>query len=155
MGRLDEDGGGASRSTDPAGGTSSATDVSLREYLHAEITAVERRSEARFEAMQRAVDTALEATERRFEGVNEFRSALSDQAQAFVTRDAISALQDKLQASIDRNTSDLRLLAQRLDLREGEDSGAKLTRTGLYTSVVAAILFIGLLISLANYFANH
>jgi hypothetical protein len=35
--------------------------VSLREYLHAEIAAVEQLSQARFDAMQRAVDKALEA----------------------------------------------------------------------------------------------
>jgi hypothetical protein len=54
--------------------------VSLREYLHAEIAAVEQLSQAPFDAMQRAVDKALEATDRRFEGVNEFRATLSDQA---------------------------------------------------------------------------
>jgi hypothetical protein len=52
----------------------------VAEYLHAEIAAVEQLSQARFDAMQRAVDKALEATERRFEGVNEFRATLSDQA---------------------------------------------------------------------------
>ena len=45
----------------------------------AEIAAVEQLSQARFDAMQRAVDKALEATERRFEVVNEFRATLSDQ----------------------------------------------------------------------------
>lgn len=41
-------GGGASRSTDPAGGTSSATDVSLREYLGEKIHDDRRTNKERF-----------------------------------------------------------------------------------------------------------
>jgi hypothetical protein len=151
----DDPGGGASRSTDPARGSSEGTDVSLREYLHAEIQAVERRSEARFESMQRAVDLALEATERRFEGVNEFRATLSDQAANFVTRDAMTALGEKLQASIDRNASDLRALSQKIDLREGEESGARITKGTLYSALIGATLILGVIIALANYLTHR
>lgn len=42
------DGGGASRSTDPAAGTSSATDVSLREYLNEKIHADRKLNNERF-----------------------------------------------------------------------------------------------------------
>jgi hypothetical protein len=150
-----EDGGGASRSTDPARGSSEGTDVSLREYLHAEIQAVEHRSEARFESMQRAVDLALEANDRRFEGVNEFRQTLSDQAANFVTRDAMSSLNEKLQAAIERNSADLRLLSQRIDRREGEESGARITKGTLYSALVVAIAALGIFIALANYFTHR
>ena len=43
-----DDGGGASRSTDPAAGTSSATDVSLREYLNEKIQADRKLNNERF-----------------------------------------------------------------------------------------------------------
>jgi hypothetical protein len=160
------DGGGASRSTDPAAGTSSATDVSLREYLTALIQAAEIRSDARFEAMQDAVRTAFgesqkaitkaeTATEKRFESVNEFRSALTDQATRFVTRDALASLSDKLQAGIDRNRDDLDTLSQRLDLQQGETSGARLTKASFYVGVTLAVGIIGLLIVLANYLSTR
>jgi hypothetical protein len=105
--------------------------------------------------MQRAVDLALEATERRFEGVNEFRATLSDQAANFVTRDAMTALGEKLQASIDRNASDLRALSQKLDLREGEESGARITKGTLYSALIGATLILGVIIALANYLTHR
>ena len=137
--RKDE-GGGASRSTDPAAGTSAATDVSLREYLVALINAAESRSNQRFEAMKEQVDAAFAAsqlaidkadmaTEKRFEGVNEFRAALTDQAARFVTQDALVSLSDKLQASIDRNREDLDALSKRIDVRQGR-SKARASPTG-------------------------
>jgi hypothetical protein len=141
-------------------------DVSLREYLSALISAAEKRSDDRFEAMQEAVKAAFAesqkaitkaetATEKRFESVNEFRASLSDQATRFITRDTLNALADKLEASIDRNREDLDQLAKRLDLREGETAGSRLTTTTLYTAVGVAVAFIGLLVIVANYLSNH
>lgn len=151
---MSEEGGGASRSTDPAAGTSSATDVSLREFLNERINAVERRSEARFTAMQQAVDLALEATERRFEGVNEFRSTLSDQAQHFVTVDTLNAIVERLEAKTERNRDTIIEVSKRIDRREGQESGSRLTKGSFYAAFGAAIAFIGLMIVLASYIAK-
>lgn len=164
--RVTEDGGGASRSTDPAAGSSAATDVSLREYLMAQIDAVEKLSDQRFEAMkeqvaaafassQRAIDKADEATEKRFEGVNEFRAALSDQATRFVTTDTLHALGDKLEAAINRNREDLDNLATRIDLREGQVSGSRLTMGNLIALVTVGLGILGVIIVLANYLASN
>jgi DNA anti-recombination protein RmuC len=142
---MNEEGGGASRSTDPAFGSSSATDVSLREYLVAKIDAVEKRSDERFEEMKAAVATAFSesqkaitkaetATEKRFEAVNEFRQTLSDQAAAFITRDTLNSLTEKLEASISRNRQDLNELSKRIDLRQGELAGSK-TTTGTFLAI--------------------
>ena len=163
---MSDEGGGASRSTDPAAGSSAATDVSLREYLMAQINAVERRSELRFEAMKEQIDAAFKssqlaidkadtATEKRFEGVNEFRAALSDQATRFVTSETLYALGDKLQASIDRNREDLTSLANRINLREGEQTGSRVTRGALYAGLGAFATVIGLLVVLVNYLSSH
>jgi hypothetical protein len=163
---MADDGGGASRTTDPAAGSSAATDVSLREYLMAQINAVESRANLRFEAMkaqveaafassQRAIDKADEATEKRFEGVNEFRAALSDQATRFVTTETLASLGDKLEASIDRNREDLNTLATRIDLRQGQDVGSKLT-WGSVMAVIAAIgTIVGILVVTATYLTTH
>jgi hypothetical protein len=149
------EGGGASRSTDPAAGTSTGTDVSLREYLTQQINAVERRTEQRFESMKQAVDLALQANERRFDSVNEFRATLSDQASHFVTRDTLEALSEKLQSSIDRNAEDLNKLSRRVDLREGQEAGSRLTAGKLYAAIGAAIAVLGLVIVVANYLAGN
>lgn len=161
-----DEGGGASRSTDPASGTSSATDVSLREYLTSLILAAEKRSDARFDQMKEMVDTAFSssqkaiekaemATERRFEGVNEFRAQLSDQATRFVTRETLDALIEKLEAQIDRNRSDLDDLSKRVDLRQGELRGTEFTMTRIITAVSLGFAAIGVLFVLLNYFTSH
>ena len=162
---MNDEGGGASRSTDPAAGTSAATDVSLREYLMAQIDAAERRADLRFEAMkeqvaaafassQRAIDKADEATEKRFEGVNEFRSALSDQATRFVTTETLKALGDKLEAGITRNREDLDALSSRIDLRQGQEVGARLSYGNIAALLGVAATIIGIVVVLANVFTN-
>ncbi len=162
---MREEGGGASRTTDPAAGTSTATDVSLREHLTALIEGAERRSDERFRHMKEMVEAAFEsaqtaitkadiATEKRFEGVNEFRAALSDQAQHFVTRDALIALSDKLDAQINRNREDLDALSQRIDLREGQHEGSRVTTGYLVTATTIAIGIIGLIVVLATYYGG-
>ncbi len=163
--RAEGEGGGASRSTDPAAGTSAATDVSLREYLTALISAAESRSDARFEAMKQTVETAFhasqvavgkaeEATAKRFDGVNEFRAALSDQAATFVSRPTIDALVEKLEAQIDRNRQDLDALARRIDVREGQLQGSKVTIGNLIALVTVAAAIIATIVVLANQFAG-
>lgn len=160
-----EEGGGASRSTDPAAGSSAATDVSLREYLTALINNAERRSDARFESMKEMVETAFttaqtainkadEATEKRFEGVNEFRAALSDQAQQFVTKPTLNALVQKLEAQIDRNREDLDALAKRIDIREGQAAGSRVTWGNMTAIIVAAAAAIGIVVVLANWLSG-
>jgi hypothetical protein len=48
--------------------------------------------DAALAAAEKAVQKAEMASERRFEGVNEFRQTLSDQAGTFATKDAVNAL---------------------------------------------------------------
>ena len=71
--------------------------VSLREHLEALIAAHDRRYEQMFTSSRTAVDAALSAakeavakaeaaSERRFEGVNEFRATLADQQRTLMPR---------------------------------------------------------------------
>jgi hypothetical protein len=164
---TETEGGGASRSTDPAYGSSSATDVSLREYLVALIHAAEQRSDARFESMKDQVDAAFRssqeaiskaelASDKRFESVNEFRAVLADQQRDLVTRQVLNAMSEKLEAAINRNRDDLSILEKRLTLREGQTIGSRITGGVLVTVLTVGIAFLGLAIVLANYLTtNH
>ena len=163
---MSDPGGGASFTTDPAAGTSAATDVSLREYLTALINGVEERSDERFRHMKEMVETAFEnaqtaitkadiATEKRFEGVNEFRAALSDQATQFVTRDAMVALADKIENQIDQHRKDMDGIIRRLDLREGQTQGSRITGGILVTVITVGVGVLGLLLVLATYLSGH
>ena len=159
---MNEEGGGASRSTDPAAGSSAATDVSLREFLtlmveaemrrvNERFQAVENSTRAAFENSQRAIDKADMATEKRFEGVNEFRAALSDQASQFVTAEQLQAVSDKLEAGYIRNREDIDRLGVRMERREGETAGSRLTYGTIAALLAAFATIIGLLVVAANW----
>jgi predicted transcriptional regulator len=163
---MRDEGGGASRSTDPAAGTSSATDVSLREYLIALIHAAEQRSDARFESMKDQVDAAFRASQeainkaelaadKRFESVNEFRAVLADQQRDLVTRQVLSSMSEKLEAAINRNRDDLSNLEKRLTLREGQTLGSRITGGVLVTVITVGVAILGLVIVLANYLTTN
>ena len=116
--------------------------------------AMEKSTDAAFQSSQRAIDKADEATEKRFEGVNEFRAALSDQATRFVTNETLTALGDKLQASIDRNRDDISTLSTRMNLREGEVQGSRLTYGNIAALIAVAATIIGIVVVAANYLAQ-
>lgn len=129
--------------------------ANLRELFQAERTA------------QREANTkALDSIDRRFENVNEFRGALSDLSSRMATRDQLEGLGDKfetehssLEARFDalyqRNRGDIDAINTRLNLREGETQGSRLTKGNLYTTVAVAIAALGLLVVLANYLTTH
>ena len=100
--------------------------------------------DAAFKAAEQAVSVALanaekatvkaeSAADRRFEAVNEFREALTDQTASFPTRNEVSVQMDALRAESGRNTAriaDLELrLTSRLDLSQGSATGTREYRT--------------------------
>jgi DNA repair exonuclease SbcCD ATPase subunit len=182
------EGGGASKSTDPAAGTSTGTDVSLREYLtslienarrecKANVDSLREQVEAQDKAGKEAIAKALESVDRRFESalasidkrfdsVNEFRDALGDLSNRMATQDALHGLSDKVEAAQEamearfegfyqHNRTDILQLTKRIDMREGQAIGSKITTTTLVTIVTVAIGLIGTIVVLANYFSSR
>lgn len=91
--------------------TPEVTDVSLRDHLTMMVTNLEKRMDARIDAMQRATEVAFRASESRLDSVNEFRAQLGDQTRTFVTREVLDALISKLQTEVEglrRDFEDLR-----------------------------------------------
>jgi hypothetical protein len=91
---TEHEGGGASRSTDPASGSSAATDVSLREYagrdiwwldrhLTAEIAALRRETGAANHAAERAITVAADEAKERLAAHNGLIQKMEDQASHF------------------------------------------------------------------------
>ncbi len=72
----------------------------LKEFLLAELQAADLRYEQRFKAAENAVMKAENASEKRFDGVNEFRAALADQTASLMPRAEaearIASVADKL-----------------------------------------------------------
>lgn len=88
-------------------------------------------------AAEKAVTKAEIAAEKRFEGVNEFRSTLQDQASTFVTRVEFEAEHNAL---ADR----IRDLATRADRNEGRSSGLN---SG-WGYLVAAVTLVGVVVAI-------
>jgi hypothetical protein len=113
--------------------------VSLKEYVLAEINALRRDMDSKFEAQQREVETALAAQNKRFEAVNEFRGTLSDQASRFVTR-------DEMQSQFKPALEDIRVLRDAKSNLEGKASqtsmmvAAVLGAVGAITGILTLIM---------------
>jgi hypothetical protein len=99
-----DEGGGASRSTDPASGSSAATDVSLREHLEGQLRAVDRyyqaelRSlkeliETKHDAAQQAVELALTSQKELAEKHNDLIRQGERKDETYATKDEIGRLE--------------------------------------------------------------
>jgi predicted nucleic acid-binding Zn-ribbon protein len=77
---MSDVGGGASRSTDPAAGTSSATDISLREFIYERFRALEQRLDERHAADKAAVAVAKETADAALLAHNQLIRQMRDQA---------------------------------------------------------------------------
>lgn len=102
---TDDAGGGASRSTDPAAGSSAATDVSLREHFAALREAdrelarerlAHQREVARLvrEADKEAIDKALEASKELAEKHNDLIRAGERKDESYATKTDVNRLEN-------------------------------------------------------------
>ena len=93
------EGGGASRSTDPAAGTSSATDVSLREYLSSRVDALDRLIQSQRTDDQTALDKALDAAKELAGKHNDLLRQMDRKDATYATKadiDRLTAWQSRL-----------------------------------------------------------
>jgi hypothetical protein len=125
---------------------------SLSAYIaHNEAMRVEaeKRYEERFVSQDDAVKTALisakEATakfeaanEKRFEGVNEFRATLSDQAATFISRTEVDQQVKALDDKID-------LVTGRMDRLEGRTGGSSATWAYAIAAIGVAGTIVGII----------
>lgn len=102
---MSGEGGGASRSTDPAAGSSAATDVSLREYvatmvsaldrhLTAEIQSLRRETQAANENSAKAIEVAAHEAAERLAAHNGLIEQMQKQGGTFATREALETFRD-------------------------------------------------------------
>lgn len=103
--------------------------------------ALERASIVALGVAKEATDAARVASEKRFDGVNEFRQTLSDQAATFVARSEYAAghesLNDKVLA-----------LVSRLDRIQASRSGGQETQNLVVPWLVAAVSLMALVASI-------
>ena len=141
-----EEGGGASRSTDPATGSSAATDVSLREYsaretwwldrhLTAEIAALRRETTAATDSAKEAIQVAKDEATERLKSHNGLIEKMEDQASHFATSQAL----DDFKVAITQTLNDYK-----------EAANDRLTRIEKFQYTLAGIGLILIFIGVSN-----
>jgi hypothetical protein len=160
MTKVDNGGGGASRSTDPASGTSTATDVSLREFITT-LRAVDIRS-AKYAVFALFAFGAFAWSEiqRRLEILNHENARLLQQQERTVSQDTYSANEQqrkeeqqeykKWKEDVDRDrvqsvTKEDLIRETRSTRNQGVQSSTSVI------SVIIAVVILGL--AILNYFA--
>jgi hypothetical protein len=175
---VSDEGGGASITTDPASGTSSATDVSLREHLAARLHDAEKRIDER-DRLIREADMRLRQADLRFSEERDRRYAEVD-----VEREKALAIKEKAdeaarvlvaanQAYRDEKANELReqISRERLLYATKDDvvgvvekvealigtrsEGAKDAISSLNSRIATVGVLLGILVVVANYVASH
>lgn len=117
--------------------------VELRDYVDQRIADINRHYDTRLEAVQHATNIALEANEKRLDGMNEFRDTLRDQAGRFITRDEVGLMINKLEV-------DVRSLQKTRDMLEGKASQASVASAQITAWAGIVIGIISLLVTVAK-----
>lgn len=106
-------------------------------------------------ASEKAVSKAETANEKRFEGVNEFRAQLSDQANTFIPRAEARALLDAISSRLDESIKNS--ASQLADLKEYRAGNQATSAAGrqsiayIFTAIAALTGFVGIALAvLAN-----
>ena len=115
----------------------------LREHFETLIKLNDERYNERFAYQENALKKAETASEKRFDGVNEFRAILTDQQKTFITRNEWGsqhhALEDKINA-----------LENRATLSEGKGEG----KHALWGYIVGGIGLISLVVTIIHVLAS-
>lgn len=122
----------------------------LKAFLLATVEGNDRRYAERFGAGEEAIEKANAATEKRFEGVNEFRAQLSDQSRTFMPRTETEVLMRSIGDRIDVITKlvevNTRAIATINASRVGQQEGSRAVwgwiagGFGLLFGIIAAIM---------------
>jgi hypothetical protein len=123
-----------------------AEQVTLRDYFDSRIKALEKSIKVASKTAERAVIKADAATEKRFDGVNEFRASLADSARLTMPRTECEGLIHALDARIDTIQSKIDQLGLRLNSRDDLGQGRKdvwayiIAALGVLSALVMAII---------------
>jgi hypothetical protein len=109
--------------------------IAQQEAIQAALLAQKEAVNAALTAADRALSKAELASEKRFEGVNEFRAALSDQARELMPRGEAQTLISSLSAKVND-------LTDRFNRSEGKGTG-KDQSWAVVIAVISALLGIG------------
>lgn len=119
----------------------------LREHFDRIIADLERRLDERIDGQKESVTVAMAASEKRFDGVNEFRQALGDTSRLQMPRleaeNLMKALNEKMEAA-DKG------IAARLDAVTNTVVGSQGRTSGVHSGWGYAVGAVGLMIAVVT-----
>jgi hypothetical protein len=128
------------------------------------LTAAERLVQTAASATEKAIGKAELASDKRFEGVNEFRAQLRDQAATFLPRQEYaaghSALAERVDAAVDRQNERLGTVESRLDVVSTSLATERTVTTDrrlgvqLMTAIAGVVVFV-LSVLVTIYLSTH
>jgi hypothetical protein len=159
---MNDEGGGASRSTDPAAGTSTATDVSLREFfgvirdadlrfdaerdrrLTEVATEREKALKIKEEADKAALALAREIQTYKDEKANELREQINSERGLYATKGDVVAAIEKVEATI-------KPISEYVSSDRGRNTGIGLSANVLLAVVTLLIAGTSVIVYLATH----
>jgi tetrahydromethanopterin S-methyltransferase subunit G len=114
--------------------------ISLKEHFEILLRVHDEKNTLQFNAMQTAVSKAEVATEKRFEGVNEFRGQLSDQSRTLMPRAETEVKFNSINARLDEIAKQQEKLA---NIKQGAGN--------MYILIVGVL---GILMGIASFILN-
>lgn len=128
---------------------------SVNREFHEHLLQVERETQAAFKASEKAIDKAESSVERRLEGMNEFRAALSDSANKNLTRNehetSTHALQDKIDVlaqSLTDKIDDVKTRVGAVEARtEGKTEGGQNVQSLVFALIGVAGVFAAVVVA--------
>lgn len=161
----DEEGGGASRTTAPAAGSSTGTDVSIRDHYDAlrrqdrqhfedlrhgdELLRTERdrRYEDRYQAQQKALDHAQVEVKEWRAASNEWRATLSDLTARLPSRAEVDAAMAGLTKELARQADELSEQRTLIAANTARGAGADDSRAERRLSVAGTVGLVGVILA--------
>jgi chromosome segregation ATPase len=161
-----EEGGGASRSTEPAVGTSSATDVSLREFIDQRFIALEDKLDERRESDREAVRVAKATADAALEAHNQLIRQMREQAteaqrqldkltDTYATKENLKTLEQLIDQRLLSIDSRLGTIESSAGVYGTEKQAVRTAYSDLRSVIVFGFIIMAGVISLITYLAQH
>jgi len=121
--------------------------VSWKEYLDTRIQHIEDMIDTKFDAQEKAVNVAYSASEKRLDGMNEFRKTLEDQNGTFVSNAELEVYKTMIRQDLLRISSEI----NSLNLSRAEIAGKASQGQVIFALIIG---IASLVISLIKLFIN-
>jgi len=111
---------------------------------------VQKSLDAHFDFQEKAIKVAADASDKRLEGMNEFRATLTDQSKTFVTTEKFDSFKEYVDTKIDQLKVDIQKIEISDATLSGKASQSQVVLAYIFTGIGALIGIISLILSIID-----